>query len=805
MLENKTLSEKLYVIHSNGTQSLFCKKKFHDYLESLCSCDPKYGIEIMNFVEEVEIMMASGMRLSDVMGLAENIAANKVTYHPYYEELATKIVIDVMNRKTKKLLVDVVEILRSKDLISSDYYDIVKSNHSLLQNMIDEVMSTSKRKFNYFGLKTLQKGYLLGGVERPQHMMMRVAVGIHRNNFDKVFETFRLLYEGYFVHATPTLYNAGTKIGQLSSCFLLGCEDSIDSIFDVDKACGMISKTAGGIGLHVSAVRSKGSIIKSTGCESSGLVPMLKKFESTARYVNQGGKRNGSIAAYLEMWHGDIVDFLQLRKPTGSETERARDLFLGLMISDIFMERVDNDEMWSLFSPSDVPNLHTTWGDEHREIYLKAEKDKLWIKQMPARALWQHVVESQMLSGAPYLVYKDSVNRKSNQSHYGTIRSSNLCAEITLYSDSSEHAVCNLASISLPHFVSEQNGKMIVRYNDLADIAGIICENLDNVIDLTYYPTPEAKKSNMLHRPIGIGIQGLANVFFKLRIAYDSDEAQVVNQKIMEAIYYGAMKRSIKLAKERGTYPTYEGSPASKGILQPDMWNHNLDDSDLDWTTLREDLSKYGLRNSMLCALMPTASTSQILGNTEAFEPITSNCYVRRTIAGNFIVINPYLVKDLIKLSLWNDEMRQRIIYNKGSVQNIPSIPDNLKKIYKKAYELKQKSLIDLAIGRGKFVCHSQSLNLFMNNPSNKLLISTQMYAWKNGLKTGIYYLRQQPASDAHQITIDPELIDKWNAETKTPVSTPQPLMKTPLPTSSFLNKKTFWISQPVECEMCGS
>lgn len=615
------------------------------------------------------------------------------------------------------------------------------------------------------GFKTLERSYLLKidqkVVERPQHMLMRVSVGIHKEDIDSVIETYNLMSERWFTHATPTLFNAGTPNPQMSSCFLLQIQqDSIDGIFDTLKACAKISQAAGGIGLSIHNVRSTGSYIRGTGGTSNGILPMLRVYNDTARYIDQGGgKRKGSFAIYLEPWHADIYSFLDLRKNTGKEELRARDLFTALWIPDLFMKRVEENGTWSLFCPNECPGLDDCWGEDFDNLYRRYENEGRARKTIKAQELWFRILDSQIETGTPYMLYKDACNRKSNQQNLGTIKCSNLCAEIIEYTAPDEVAVCNLASIALPKFVI--NGKF--DHQKLFETTLVVARNLNRVIDGNSYPIPEAKKSNLLHRPMGIGVQGLADAFILLRMPFDSEAARSLNRDIFETIYFGAMTASKELAKKEGVYATYEGSPVSKGVFQYDMWGVTPGPR-WDWKSLKEEVRHYGVRNSLLVALMPTASTSQILGNNECFEAYTQNLYSRRVLSGEFIVVNKYLMKDLVKLGLWNEEMKHKIFSANGSIQHIQEIPEEVRQIYKTVWEIKQKAIIDMAADRGAFICQTQSLNLFIENPSFSKLTSMHFYAWKQGLKTGMYYLRTKAASEAIKFTVN-QLPHKINQE----------------------------------------
>jgi ribonucleoside-diphosphate reductase alpha chain len=639
-------------------------------------------------------------------------------------------------------------------LISREVNEVVKKNAALLDSTI---IYDRDFGYDYFGFKTLERSYLLKldgkVVERPQHMLMRVAVGIHLEDIDSVIETYNLLSERWFTHATPTLFNAGTPKAQLSSCFLLTMrEDSIDGIYDTLKQCAKISQSAGGIGLAIHNIRATGSYIKGTNGTSNGIIPMLRVFNDTARYVDQGGgKRKGAFAIYLEPWHADVVDFLQLRKNHGKEEQRARDLFFALWISDLFMKRVEADEEWSLFCPNEAPGLSECYGAEFEALYEKYEREGRARKVIKAQELWFEILESQTETGNPYMLYKDHANRKSNQKNLGTIKSSNLCTEIMEYTAPDEVAVCNLASIALPKFII--NGKF--DHNKLKEVTMQITRNLNRIIDVNYYPVPEAERSNLRHRPIGIGVQGLADAFIKLRMPFESEEAQQLNEDIHETIYYGAMMASMELAKKEGPYETWKGSPISEGIFQFDMWGVTPKSGRWDWEALRKQVVKNGVRNSLLIAPMPTASTSQILGNNECFEPYTSNIYTRRVLSGEFIVVNKHLLKDLVDLGLWNDKMKNKLIEANGSVQKIAEIPQNIKDLYKTVWEISQKTIMDMSAARGAYICQSQSLNIHIQDPNFGKLTSMHFYAWKKGLKTGMYYLRTKAATDAIKFTVE--------------------------------------------------
>jgi len=711
-----------------------------------------------------------GIKTSDLDEFAaETCAMMQARFHPNYGKLAARIVIDNQQKTTPGRLIESAQVLFDEKSISESYYCVAQDR--AIESMIDY---SRDFMFDYFGFKTLEKGYLLrrhdGRVwERPQHMWMRVAIQLHHANLEKVKETYDALSQGYFIHATPTLFNAGTRHAQLSSCFLVEMEDdSIRGIYDTLGDCAQISKWAGGVGLSIHDIRARGSDIKGTNGKSTGIVPMLKVFNDTAKYVNQGGKRNGSFAIYLEPWHADIEEFLRLKLNTGAEEDRARDLFYGLWISDLFMERVEKDEVWSLMSPDQCPGLSDCWGDEFNQLYTTYERDRKFMKQIPAKKLWQMIVDAQIQTGTPYLLYKDACNAKSNQQNRGTIKSSNLCAEIIEYTSSEETAVCNLGSLALPKFVERSyahDGEYRFNFDLLRKYTAVLARNLDIVIDKTYYPTDKCKLSNFRNRPIGIGVQGLADVFAMLRLPWSSEAAARLNREIFENIYYAAATTSMlgssvdtwrTVSLDDGkAYPTFIGSPMSQGKMQFDLWNETPVTTYLQWDNLRT-LCKGGMRNSLMIALMPTASTSQILGNNECFEPVTSNLYSRRVLAGEFMVVNKYLVEDLVRLGLWTSDIRRDIIANNGSVQSIAAIPAEVRELYKTVWEIPMKTLINLARDRAPFICQSQSLNLFLAEPTPSKISSMHFYAWKQGLKTGCYYLRTKAAAKAQQFTVEP-------------------------------------------------
>lgn len=726
-----------------------------------------YGLQVSsdNIIEIAKKVIQgiyNNVTTTELDNLAAETSASFTTLHPDFAVLAARIAVSNLHKNTKKSFSEVADILynyvdsktgEKAPLYSDEVYEIVKANADKIDSAI---IYERDYHFDYFGFKTLERSYLLrtdGKItERPQHMFMRVAIGIHKNDIDAAIETYNLMSDKWFIHATPTLFNAGTPKPQMSSCFLLSMkEDSIDGIFETLKRCAVISQSAGGIGINIHNIRATGSYIKGTNGASNGIIPMLRVFNDTARYVDQGGgKRKGAFAVYLEPWHADIFEFLDLRKNHGKEEMRARDLFLALWISDLFMKRVEENGSWSLFCPNEAKGLDECYGAEFEALYTRYENEGKARKTVSARELWNAVLEAQIETGTPYLLYKDAANEKSNQKNLGTIKCSNLCTEIIEYTAADEVAVCNLASISLPRFID--NGTF--DFQKLYEISRIVTRNLNKVIDGNYYPVPEAENSNRRHRPVGIGVQGLADAFMLLRLPFDSEEAALLNRDIFETIYYGAMTASMELAKEQGAYETFKGSPLSEGKFQFDLWNVTPTDR-WDWEELRKDVMQYGVRNSLLLAPMPTASTSQILGNNECFEPYTSNVYNRRVLSGEFAVVNKHLLKDLIGLGIWNDKMKNRLIAENGSVQNIEEIPQELKEIYKTVWEIKQRNIIDMAADRGAYICQSQSLNLFVDQPNFAKLTSMHFHAWRKGLKTGMYYLRTKAAADAIKFTVD--------------------------------------------------
>jgi ribonucleoside-diphosphate reductase alpha chain len=755
------MSDHIYVTKRNGAKVPVSFNEVLTRLQRLAD-----GLDHVNpdlVAQKVCSQIQDGIKTSELDEFAaETCAMMQARHHPNYGKLAARILIDNHQKNTPGRLIDSAQVLFDEGVVNESHY-------CAAQNLDFESMIDYSRDFvfDYFGYKTLEKGYLLrrrdGRVwERPQHLWMRVAIQLHGTSFAKVKETYDALSLGYFIHATPTLFNSGTPHPQLSSCFLVHMqEDSIKGIYDTLAECAQISKWAGGVGLSIHNIRARDANIKGTNGKSTGIVPMLKVFNDTAKYVNQGGKRNGSFAVYLEPWHADIEEFLRLKLNTGNDDERARDLFYGLWIPDLFMQRVEQDGYWSMFSPDTCPGLSDCWGDDFTELYCHYERKNLAMKEMPAKKLWQMIVDAQIQTGTPYLLYKDACNAKSNQQHLGTIKSSNLCTEIIEFTSPEETAVCNLGSLALPKFVVD--GKF--DFELLRKYTTILARNLDLVIDKTYYPTEKCKTSNLRHRPIGIGIQGLADVFAILRLPWGSQKATDLNQEIFENIYYAAATQSMLGSSSdswRGvsidnvnSYLTFDGSPMSKGKLQCDLWGETPKSTYLNWSGLR-DMCKSGMRNSLLVAPMPTASTSQILGNNECFEPFTSNLYSRRVLSGEFMVVNKYLVEDLVKLGLWTADVRTEIIANNGSVQGIAAIPAEIRELYKTVWEIPMKTLINMARDRAPYICQSQSLNLFLSEPTPSKVSSMHFYAWKQGLKTGCYYLRTKAAAKAQQFTVEP-------------------------------------------------
>ncbi|MCO6174512.1 ribonucleoside-diphosphate reductase subunit alpha [Flavobacterium sp. NRK F10] len=802
----------MYVVKRDGRKEPVMFDKITDRIRMMC-------YELNDLVDPVKVAMRvieglyDGVTTSELDNLAAETAASMTVSHPDYAQLAARIAVSNLHKNSKKSFSETMTDLyqyvnprtgKEAPMISDEAYQVIMDNAERLDSTI-----IYNRDFNYdyFGFKTLERSYLLkinGKIaERPQHMLMRVSVGIHLDDIDSAIETYELMSKKYFTHATPTLFNAGTPKPQMSSCFLLTMQDdSIDGIYDTLKQTAKISQSAGGIGLSIHNVRATGSYIRGTNGTSNGIVPMLRVFNDTARYVDQGGgKRKGSFAIYVEPWHADIFDFLDLKKNHGKEEMRARDLFYAMWIPDLFMKRVEADAEWTLMCPNECPGLYDTHSEDFERMYEEYEAAGKGRKKIKARELWEKILESQIETGTPYMLYKDSANRKSNQKNLGTIRSSNLCTEILEYTSEDEIAVCNLASISLPMFV--EDGEFNHQY--LFDVTKRITRNLNKVIDRNYYPVEEARNSNMRHRPVGLGVQGLADAFILLRMPFTSDEAKKLNQEIFETIYFAAVTASMEMAKEEGAYSTFAGSPISQGEFQYNLWG--LNDNDLsgrwDWTSLRKEVMENGVRNSLLLAPMPTASTSQILGNNEAFEPYTSNIYTRRVLSGEFIVVNKHLLKDLVDLGLWNENLKQEVMRNNGSIQNIDGIPQDIKELYKTVWEMSMKDIIDMSRQRGYFIDQSQSLNLFMEGATYAKLTSMHFYAWKSGLKTGMYYLRTKSAVDAIKFTLDNEkkAQPKQEVEAKT-VKVEAEAMSTEEFRAMLQRSQN---SGPEDCEMCGS
>jgi ribonucleoside-diphosphate reductase alpha chain len=802
----------MYVVKRDGKREPVMFDKITDRVRKLC-----YGLN--DLVDPVKVAMRvieglyDGVTTSELDNLAAETAASMTVTHPDYAQLAARIAVSNLHKNTKKSFSETMSDMyhyvnprtnQEAPLISDEVYEVIMANAEVLDSTI-----IYNRDFNYdyFGFKTLERSYLLkiNGkiVERPQHMLMRVSVGIHMNDIQSAIETYELMSKKYFTHATPTLFNAGTPKPQMSSCFLLAMkDDSIEGIYDTLKQTAMISQSAGGIGLSIHNVRATGSYIRGTNGTSNGIVPMLRVYNDTARYVDQGGgKRKGSFAVYIETWHADIFDFLDLKKNHGKEEMRARDLFYAMWTSDLFMKRVQDDAQWTLMCPNECPGLYDVYGDEFEALYQKYEAEGRGRKTIKARELWEKILESQIETGTPYMLYKDAANRKSNQKNLGTIRSSNLCTEIMEYTSPDEIAVCNLASISLPMFV--EDGKF--NHDYLYQVTKRVTRNLNKVIDRNYYPVKEAENSNMRHRPVGLGVQGLADAFILMRLPFTSDEAKKVNQEIFETMYFAAVTASMEMAKEEGPYSTFAGSPISQGEFQYNLWG--LTDADLsgrwDWASLRKEVMQHGVRNSLLMAPMPTASTSQILGNNEAFEPYTSNIYTRRVLSGEFIVVNKHLLEDLVNLGLWNENLKQEIMRNNGSIQNIDIIPEDIKELYKTVWEMSMKDIIDMSRQRGYFIDQSQSLNLFMEGATFAKLTSMHFYAWQSGLKTGMYYLRTKSAVDAIKFTLNNDKkAEPVASAAAVEVQAEAPAMSVTEFQAMIERSRN---AEPDDCEMCGS
>ena len=758
----------MYVYKRDGRKEPVRFDKITARISRLCyGLDPGH-IDPVKVTQRIISGVYEGVTTEELDNLAAETAAYMTTVHPDYATLAARLAISNLHKQTTKMFSQVISDLhhyvnpennKPAPLISKDVYDTVMTHKDRLNSAI---VYDRDFQFNYFGFKTLERSYLLrmhGKVaERPQHMIMRVAIGIHSEDIEGAIESYNLMSERYFTHASPTLFNAGTPHPQMSSCFLVAMkDDSIEGIYDTLKECAMISKTAGGIGIHIHNIRATGSYIAGTNGTSNGLIPMIRVFNNTARYVDQGGnKRPGAIALYLEPWHADIFDFIDIRKNHGKEEIRARDLFPALWIPDLFMKRVEEDGDWTLFSPSEAPGLSDIYGDEFEVLYNRYVEEGRGKKTIKAQKLWYSILEAQTETGTPFMVYKDACNEKSNQKNLGVIKSSNLCCEIVEYSAKDETAVCNLASIALPAFIetSEDGKTSFYNFKKLHEIAKVVTRNLNKVINRNFYPVEEARNSNFRHRPIALGVQGLADTFMLLRIPFESKEAKELNIHIFETLYHGSLEASCELAQKEGPYQTYEGCPVSQGILQYDMWNRSPTDL-WDWDTLKTEISQHGIRNSLLLAPMPTASTSQILGYNECFEPFTSNMYQRRVLSGEFQIVNPYLLRDLVDLGVWNESMKQHLITDNGSIQNLPNIPQELKELYKTVWEISQKTIVDMAADRSAFIDQSHSLNIHIRAPTMGKLTSMHFYGWKKGLKTGMYYLRTQAASAAIQFTID--------------------------------------------------
>lgn len=800
----------MLVIKRDGRRESVRFDKITSRIENLCySLDSRY-VQPIEVAKKVIDGLYDGVSTTELDSLAAEICASLTVKHPDYAVLAARIAISNLHKTTSQSFSNTMKRLytyinpktgENAALIAPDVYGIIKKHAAKLDEAINY-----KRDFDYdfFGFKTLEKSYLirLDGkvVERPQHMLMRVAIGIHKEDIDAAIETYNLLSEKWFTHATPTLFNAGTPKPQLSSCFLLTMkDDSIDGIYDTLKQCAKISQSAGGIGLSIHNVRAKGTYIRGTNGVSNGIVPMLRNFDMTARYVDQGGgKRKGSFAIYLEPWHADVKDFLELKRNHGKEEMRARDLFYALWIPDLFMRRVEQNESWSLFCPHEAPGLADCHSEEFEKLYEKYEREGRAREVVKAQELWFEILESQIETGTPYILFKDAANKKSNQQNLGTIKSSNLCTEIIEYTAPDEVAVCNLASLALPKYViTAPDGKRYFDHQKLYEITKVATRNLNKVIDVNYYPVEEARRSNFRHRPIGLGVQGLADTFIMLRMPFDSPEAQGLNEDIFETIYYAAMETSMELAKLQGTYETYAGCPVSKGQFQFDLWGVSPKSGRWNWSELKQKVNKYGIRNSLLVAPMPTASTSQILGNNECFEPYTSNIYTRRTLSGEFIVVNKHLMKDLIRLGIWNDSMKNRLIAANGSVQNLPGVPQNIKDIYKTVWEISQRVIIDMAADRGAYICQSQSMNVFLQDANFGKLTSMHFYSWKKGLKTGMYYLRSQAAASAIQFTVDKSSFEDQ------PVNTTE--KEITVVKSQNQDAIACSLDNPDDCDMCGS
>jgi len=807
----------MQVVNSAGKRETVRFDKISERLDKLCYGLDRQFVDPFLLAQKVVEGLYDGVTTKELDELAAQTAASKVSFHPDWGKMASRIMVSRLHKHTSNSFYNTVRLLytnidqkngQAAPMVSKDLMKIVK-HHA--QRLDECIVHERDFEFDFFGFQTLERSYLLkvNGriVERPQYMFLRVALGIHLDDIEAAIETYLLLSEKWFTHATPTLFNAGTPKPQMSSCFLVNIKgDSIDGIYDTLKDCAKISQSAGGIGISIHHIRAKGSYIKGTGGTSNGIIPMLRNFDMTARYVDQGGgRRKGSFAIYLEPWHADIYDFLELKKNHGKDEMRARDLFYGMWMPDLFMKRTESDGMWSLFCPNEAPGLADVWGDDFERLYEKYENEGRARRQVKAQDLWFHILESQVETGTPYILFKDAANKKSNQQNLGTIKSSNLCTEIIEYSSPEEIAVCNLASIALPKFVT---GEVFDHYK-LYEVTKVATKNLNKVIDGNYYPVEEARRSNMRHRPIGLGMQGLADVFMMLNLPFDSPEARQLNIDISETMYFAAMESSMEIAKQVGPYETFQGSPVSKGIFQFDMWGVTPSSGRWDWDRLKSDVIKFGVRNSLLVAPMPTASTSQILGNNECFEPYTSNIYTRRTLAGEFIMINKHLHKKLVDLQLWNETMRQKLIAGKGSIQHIAEIPLSIKSVFRTVWEISQRSLIEMSADRGAYICQSQSLNLFLAKPDVSKLTSMHFLSWKKGLKTGIYYLRSEGAADPIAFTVAKENkiatpTAQITSEVPAKVVSDQPELSF-APQAKSESAIMCSIENGADCEMCGS
>jgi len=797
MYTHKVSHTTMRVIKRNGDYE---DVSFDKVLKRLKNLSDNLNIDVSEIAQKVCVRIYDGVKTTELDELAAYMCSSLSVENPDYSILASKIIISNHHKNTSPSFSETVQILynnnEGKPLISDEMYEVVMKNKEKLNSYIDY---TRDYLFDYFGFKTLERAYLMRVnkkvIERPQHLWMRVAIGIHGNDIKEVLQTYDLMSKKYFTHATPTLFNAGTNKPQLSSCFLCSMnEDSVAGIYDTLKELALISKYAGGIGIHIHQIRGKGSYIKGTNGTSNGIIPMLRVFNNTARYIDQAGKRLGSIAVYLEPWHTDVEAFLELKKNHGNEEDRCRDLFLALWIPDLFMERVKENKKWSLMCPNTSQGLADVYGDDFKALYEKYESEGKYTKQINAQDLWFKILEAQIEQGVPYILYKDAANRKSNQKNLGTIKSSNLCAEVLIYSSPEETGVCNLASICLPSYIENASSdNPTFNFQTLHDITKTITKNLNKVIDKNFYPTEKARISNLKHRPIGIGVQGLADVFVQMRYPFESDNAKKLNKEIFETIYHAAVEASMELSKKRtkvikdiltsqsdeslnnyvnefekemvnsrypGAYTSFETSPMAQGLFQFDLWGQQPS-SRYNWNVLRNDIKEHGMRNSLLISPMPTASTSQIMGFNESFEPFTNNIFQRKTLSGEFIVINKYLINDLIKLGIWNKDLKDQILLDNGSIQNIKGIPDDIKELYKTTWEIKQKNIIDMSADRGIYICQTQSLNIFMEDPDFQKLSSMHFYSHAKGLKTGTYYLRTRPKAKTQQFTIDPEFARK--------------------------------------------